>query len=47
MIRKMPAAGELLPEGDFRSWAEIDAWARQIVGELARETSRSGGQQSL
>jgi menaquinone-dependent protoporphyrinogen oxidase len=22
------------PEGDFRDWAAIDAWARQIAGEL-------------
>jgi hypothetical protein len=25
-----------LPEGDFRDWAEIDAWASDIAYQLAR-----------
>ncbi len=34
-IRKLPAARALLPEGDFRDWAEIDAWAACIAHKLA------------
>ena len=34
-IRKLPAARAMLPEGDFRDWTEIDAWARDIAHELA------------
>jgi menaquinone-dependent protoporphyrinogen oxidase len=33
-IRKLPAARALLPEGDFRDWTEIDAWASDIAQEL-------------
>jgi menaquinone-dependent protoporphyrinogen oxidase len=33
-IRGLPAGRALLPEGDFRDWAEIDAWARDIAGQL-------------
>lgn len=36
MLRKMPAAHAVLPEGDFRDWAEIEAWAGRIAHELAR-----------
>ena len=38
LIRKMPAGHELLPEGDFRDWAAIQAWAERIADELARST---------
>jgi menaquinone-dependent protoporphyrinogen oxidase len=31
----MPAGRELLPEGDFRDWAEIESWAGEIARELA------------
>jgi menaquinone-dependent protoporphyrinogen oxidase len=34
-IRKLPAARTMLPEGDFRDWTEIDAWAGDIARELA------------
>lgn len=34
-IRKLPAARTMLPEGDFRDWTEIDAWASDIAHELA------------
>jgi menaquinone-dependent protoporphyrinogen oxidase len=35
-IRKLPAARTMLPEGDFRDWTEIDAWAGDIARELAK-----------
>ena len=34
-MRTLPAGRELLPEGDFRDWEEIDAWARSIADELS------------
>jgi menaquinone-dependent protoporphyrinogen oxidase len=34
-IRKLPAARAMLPEGDFRDWAEIEAWAEGIAQELS------------
>ena len=35
-IRKLPAARTMLPEGDFRDWTEIDAWASDIAHDLAQ-----------
>jgi menaquinone-dependent protoporphyrinogen oxidase len=35
LITKMPAAKALFPEGDFRNWKEIAAWAGSIAHELA------------
>jgi menaquinone-dependent protoporphyrinogen oxidase len=35
-IRKLPAARTMLPEGDFRDWTEIDAWASDIAHVLAQ-----------
>jgi menaquinone-dependent protoporphyrinogen oxidase len=34
LVRAMPAAKNALPSGDFRDWAAIDAWARQIAAGL-------------
>jgi menaquinone-dependent protoporphyrinogen oxidase len=34
-VRALPAGRGLLPEGDFRQWQDIDAWARMIADELA------------
>lgn len=34
LTRAMPAARDLLPEGDFRDWDDIDAWATQIAEAL-------------
>lgn len=34
-IRKLPAGRDLLPEGDFRDWDDVDAWARDIDAQLA------------
>jgi menaquinone-dependent protoporphyrinogen oxidase len=33
-VQHLPAAREALPEGDFRDWPAIDAWAAQIAAEL-------------
>lgn len=33
-IRLMPAARKVLPEGDFRDWADIDGWAQEIAEAL-------------
>ena len=38
-IRKLPAAHTMLPEGDFRDWTEIDAWASAIANDLAENTN--------
>jgi menaquinone-dependent protoporphyrinogen oxidase len=35
-IRSLPAGRGLLPEGDFRDWAEIEGWAAGIAQDLAR-----------
>jgi menaquinone-dependent protoporphyrinogen oxidase len=35
VVAALPASRDLLPEGDFRNWPEIDAWARGIAAELA------------
>jgi menaquinone-dependent protoporphyrinogen oxidase len=35
-IRKLPVARTMLPEGDFRDWAEIDAWTSGIAHQLAQ-----------
>ncbi len=35
LVRRMPAGRELLPEGDFRDWKTIEAWAERIAHELA------------
>lgn len=33
-MRMLPAARALFPEGDFRDWPDIDAWAAAIAVEL-------------
>ena len=35
LVRSLPAGRALLPEGDFRDWGEIDAWAEEIARALA------------
>ena len=39
LLRMMPAARDALPAGDFRDWAEIEAWAEDIATHLAGERS--------
>ena len=34
LIRTLPAGRPMLPEGDFRDWPEVEAWANQIAREL-------------
>jgi menaquinone-dependent protoporphyrinogen oxidase len=43
-IRTLPAGRALLPEGDFRNWPEIDAWAAGIAVELTMTTASHGVQ---
>ena len=33
-VQKMPAARDAMPEGDFRDWEAIEAWAACIASEL-------------
>jgi menaquinone-dependent protoporphyrinogen oxidase len=42
LFRKIPAAREALPAGDFRDWADIDGWADHIAGELLETRVESG-----
>lgn len=34
MTRKLPAARAMLPDGDFRDWKDIEAWASSIAQAL-------------
>ena len=34
LLRRLPAGRALLPEGDFRDWDAIEAWARTIAAQL-------------
>jgi menaquinone-dependent protoporphyrinogen oxidase len=44
MTRKLPAARALFPEGDFRDWKEIEAWASSIAQALeTRQTASESG----
>jgi menaquinone-dependent protoporphyrinogen oxidase len=42
LIRVLPAGRTLLPEGDFRDWQEIEAWATSIARELSPATAAIG-----
>jgi len=41
IIAWMPAIRDIMPEGDFREWDAIDAWAGSIADELVGSTARS------
>jgi menaquinone-dependent protoporphyrinogen oxidase len=41
-MRTLPAGKQLLPEGDFRDWEDIEAWATGIASELASPSPGSG-----
>lgn len=41
-LRKLPAARAIMPEGDFRDWAQIEAWARGIAGDPALGSAGAG-----
>lgn len=34
LMRVLPTARELMPEGDFRDWVDIEGWADEIAEEL-------------
>ena len=34
LARMMPAVKDILPEGDFREWDAIEAWAKEIAKEI-------------
>ena len=36
LVSIMPAAREAMPEGDFRDWPEIEAWAAGIAADLTQ-----------
>ncbi|MEV1128871.1 flavodoxin domain-containing protein [Agromyces sp. NPDC049794] len=40
VIAWMPAIRDIMPEGDFREWDAIDAWASSIADELVGSTAR-------
>ncbi len=42
-VAELPGSRKLLPEGDFRDWEDIDAWAESIAKELAESHEGGGG----
>lgn len=36
-LRRFPSGRSLMVEGDFRDWAEVESWAKEIAGELVGE----------
>lgn len=45
LMRVLPAARELMPEGDFRDWVDIEGWADEVAEELdaVAASSPAGG----
>jgi menaquinone-dependent protoporphyrinogen oxidase len=44
MTWKLPAARAMLPEGDFRDWKDIEAWANSIAQALKAPHQASGSE---
>ena len=44
LIRLTPAGRKLLEEGDFRDWADIEAWADSIARDLSASMVAAGTQ---
>jgi menaquinone-dependent protoporphyrinogen oxidase len=42
LVRIMPAARDAFPNGDFRDWPEIEAWAARVAAELGAATTGAG-----
>lgn len=42
LMRLTPAGRKLLELGDFRDWADIEAWTDHIAGELAENRAPAG-----
>ncbi len=42
-MKLMPAARDAMPDGDFRDWPAIEAWADAIAAELANGAGGSRG----
>lgn len=42
LMRIVPASKSILPEGDFRDWPGIDAWAVEIARALVRTPAAAG-----
>jgi menaquinone-dependent protoporphyrinogen oxidase len=41
MVRATPVGRQLMPEGDFRDWPAIEAWAQEIARELSADPAAS------
>lgn len=39
LARMLPAVKKILPEGDFREWDVIEAWAEEVADEIAEEVA--------
>ncbi len=39
VVSAIPAGGDVLAEGDFRDWAEVDAWAGSIARAITGSTT--------
>jgi menaquinone-dependent protoporphyrinogen oxidase len=44
LLRRLPAGRAALPKGDFRDWAEIEAWAAKIAHDLSLVASDRRGE---
>jgi len=42
VMRATPVGRKIMPEGDFRDWAEIEAWADGIAADLSNASTAEG-----